>query len=81
MDPPAETISAWSPFKQSVFRALWIATLVSNVGTWMQSVGAAWLMTSLSTSPALVALVQALNLGQPLIYGYSDGFSDRLCSS
>jgi MFS family permease len=42
-----------------VFRALWIATVVSNVGTWMQNVGAAWLMMSLSPSPTLVALVQA----------------------
>jgi MFS family permease len=33
--------------------------LVSNVGTWLQEVGAAWLMTSLSTSPLMVALVQA----------------------
>lgn len=41
-DAPAETVSAWSPFKQPVFRALWIATVVSNVGTWMQGLGAAW---------------------------------------
>ncbi|MFA4906498.1 MAG: MFS transporter [Candidatus Margulisiibacteriota bacterium] len=58
MNSPVETVSAWSPFKQSVFRALWIATLVSNVGTWIQNVGAAWLMTSMSKSPVLVALVQ-----------------------
>jgi MFS family permease len=45
-----------------VFRALWLATLVSNIGTFMQSVGAAWLMTSLSTSPAMVALVQAASI-------------------
>jgi len=57
-EAPAETVSAWSPFKNPVFRALWIATVVSNVGTWMQSVGAAWFMTSLSKSPVLVALVQ-----------------------
>src|SRR4029077_8146622 len=36
-----------------------IATIVSNVGTWMQDVGAGWLMTSLSSSPAMVALVEA----------------------
>ena len=58
MNPPADPVSAWSPFKHSVFRALWIATVVSNVGTWMQNVGAAWLMTSLTKSPVLVALVQ-----------------------
>jgi MFS family permease len=42
-----------------VFRSLWIASLASNVGTWMQNVGAVWLMTDLSASPLLVALVQS----------------------
>ena len=50
--------SAWSPFRISTFRILWIATLASNVGTWMHDVGAGWLMTSLSPSPLMVALVQ-----------------------
>ena len=50
--------SAWSPLHQSVFRALWIATVVSNGGTWMQDVGESWLMTSLTASPVLVALVE-----------------------
>ncbi len=54
--------SPWIPFSHSVFRALWIATIVSNIGTFMQSVGAAWLMTSLSTSPVMVALVQAASI-------------------
>jgi hypothetical protein len=36
--------------------ALWITSLVSNIGTWMQNVGAAWAMTSLSSSPLMVAL-------------------------
>jgi MFS family permease len=48
-----------SPLSFPVFRALWIATVVSNIGTWMHDVGAGWLMTSLSPSPLLVALVQA----------------------
>src|SRR5260370_32765097 len=51
-------LSAWSPLRESVFRALWIATVVSNVGTWMQDVGESWLMTSLTPSPVLVALVE-----------------------
>ena len=50
--------SAWGPLRESVFRALWIATVVSNIGTWMQDVGEAWLMTSLTPSPVLVALVE-----------------------
>src|SRR5438876_3539617 len=51
--------SAWSPLYQPLFRALWIAAVASNIGTWMQNVGAAWLMTSLTPSPVVVALVQA----------------------
>src|SRR6267142_9797 len=53
-----EPTSAWSPLRYSVFRALWIASLVSNIGTWMQNVGGVWLMSSLSPSPFLVALMQ-----------------------
>src|SRR5258706_7953503 len=50
--------SPWAPLSRPIFRALWIAALVSNVGSWMQNVGAAWAMTSLSPSPLMVALVQ-----------------------
>lgn len=51
--------SAWAPLRRPLFRALWIATVVSNIGTWMHEVGASWLMTSLAPSPLMVALVQA----------------------
>src|SRR5258708_21528352 len=54
-----KTQSPWSPLRNTLFRNLWIASVVSNVGTWMHDVGAGWLMTSLSPSPAMVALVQA----------------------
>src|SRR6187200_192390 len=57
--PPPAVASAWSPLRHALFRSVWIATIVSNVGTWMQDVGAGWLMTSLSASPAMVALVEA----------------------
>jgi MFS family permease len=50
--------SAWSPLQEPVFRSLWLATVASNLGTWMQDVGASWLMLSLTTSPILVALVE-----------------------
>src|ERR671932_2209552 len=50
--------SALEPLREPVFRALWVASLVSNVGTWMQNVGGAWLMTSLTPSPVMVALMQ-----------------------
>src|ERR1700694_5346243 len=51
--------SPWSPLQTALFRNLWIATIVSNIGTWMQDVGAGCLMTSLSASPSMVALVEA----------------------
>jgi len=34
-------MSAWAPLHRRVFFALWIAALASNLGTWMQNVGAA----------------------------------------
>jgi len=46
------------PLTIPLFRAFWIAALVSNLGSWMQEVGAAWYMTSLTTSPVLVSFVQ-----------------------
>ena len=48
----------WSPLRVRVFRALWIAALVSNVGTYMHIAAAGWAMTSLTDSPTLVGLVQ-----------------------
>jgi len=56
---PRAATSPWSPLRNALFRSLWIATIVSNVGTWMQDVGAGWLMTSLSSSPSMVALIEA----------------------
>jgi MFS family permease len=54
----ASPASAWSPLRQSrIFRALWTAQFASNVGTWMQTVGAQWLLVD--SSPLLVALVQS----------------------
>jgi len=50
--------SAWSPLKLPLFRALWIAAVFSNIGTWVHDVGAGWLMTGLSASPFMVSLVQ-----------------------
>lgn len=48
--------SAWAPFAARVFRALWVAQLVSNIGSWMQTVGAQWLLVG--HDAALVTLVQ-----------------------
>src|SRR4249919_3003470 len=50
--------SLFAPLALPAFRAIWAANIVSNVGTLMQSVGAAWLMTGLTSSTTLVGLVQ-----------------------
>jgi predicted MFS family arabinose efflux permease len=59
-DAPAASAapSPWSPLQHRVFRFVWLATVVSNIGTWMQDVGAGWLMTTLAPAPFMVALVQ-----------------------
>jgi hypothetical protein len=56
--PRPDAESLWSPLNNPFFFGLWIAQAVSNIGTWMQSTGAAWLMTGLDPSPLMVALVQ-----------------------
>ena len=53
------TGSAFSPFKHRIFTVLWIATLVSNIGTWMFNVTSGWVMTELSPSPFMISMVQA----------------------
>jgi MFS family permease len=51
--------SAWAPLQEPLFRSLWIAAVISYTGTWMQNVGAGWMMTQLTMSPLMVGLVQA----------------------
>jgi predicted MFS family arabinose efflux permease len=52
------THSPWSPFRHAAFTVIWIATLVSNIGSWMYSSASAWLMTNLDADPLMVSLVQ-----------------------
>lgn len=57
--PVPQQPSPWSPLRIRTFRFLWLATLVSNIGSWMHDIGAGWLMASLTDSPFRVALVQS----------------------
>jgi MFS family permease len=50
--------SVLSPLREPLFRSLWIAAVISYTGSWMQNVATGWLMTSLTSSPMWVALVQ-----------------------
>src|SRR6266576_5155188 len=54
-----QNVSAWAPLREPLFRSLWIAAIISYIGTWMQSVGAGWMMTVIGGSPLMVGLVQA----------------------
>ncbi len=65
--------SAWSPFRHRVFRDLWIAQFVSNVGTWMQTVGAVWVMLELKGSPTFVALVATASSLPTVFLGVAGG--------
>ncbi|GGY92242.1 MFS transporter [Novosphingobium colocasiae] len=68
-----ELPTTFSPLRYPVFRAIWLANLFSNLGAAMQSVGAAWLMTDLTASNQLVALVQASTVLPILLLGLFAG--------
>ncbi len=52
---------AWAPFKYPAFSVLWTAGVVASIGTWMYNAACGWFMTTLSTDPLLVSLVQVAN--------------------
>jgi MFS family permease len=55
---PPPPISGFAPLRIALFRDRWIASTVSSIGTWMQDTAGTWLMTSLTSSPLLIALMQ-----------------------
>jgi MFS family permease len=58
MPGSSEIPSLWRPFHTPIFRNLLLASVVSDIGAFMQTVGAAWLMVSLKAGPMYVALIQ-----------------------
>jgi MFS family permease len=75
----AKEDSAWTPLRRPVFRAVWLATIVSNIGTWMHEVGAGWLMVTLDSTPLMVSLVQASTILPILLLSLPAGaFADIL---
>lgn len=69
--PPSR--SALGPLREPVFRMLWLAWLAANVTMWMNDVAAAWLMTSLTDSVVMVALVQAASTLPVFVLGLPSG--------
>jgi MFS family permease len=50
--------SPWAPLGEPLFRSLWLASVLSYTGTWMQNVGAGWLMTQMTMNPLMIGMVQ-----------------------
>jgi hypothetical protein len=69
--PPG--VSPLSPFRHRAFRVVWTATLISNVGAWMQSAAGGWLMTTVAPEPRMVALVQVASALPMFLLGLPAG--------
>ena len=64
---------ALAPLHGRTFRMLWLAWLAANLTMWMNDVAAAWLMTQLTTSPLMVALVQTASTLPVFLLGVPSG--------
>ena len=62
-----------APLGHPVFRQIWLASLFSNLGWLIQGVGAAWIMTQLTTKADLVAMVQTAQMGPTLLLALAAG--------
>ncbi|MBV8179013.1 MAG: MFS transporter [Mycobacterium sp.] len=60
-------LSPWAPLRDRIYRNLFIAQVVSNLGTWMQSVAAQWFLVEAHSSAVIIALVQTASLGPTLL--------------
>ncbi len=65
--------SAWAPFRHRLFAAMWTAQFVSNIGSWMQTVGAQWLMLTLTGSAVYVALVSTAGSLPVMLFAVAAG--------
>ena len=66
-------ISAWAPLRRPLFRNRLLASVISNTGSWMQDTAGTWLMTSLTSSPLLIALMQTAAALPVLLLGLPAG--------
>jgi MFS family permease len=73
MSGPDDSLSPIAPLRLPVFRMLWTTWFMANVCMWMSDVAAAWMMTSLTTSPIWVALVQTASTLPVFLLGLPSG--------
>ncbi|MGV8803781.1 MAG: MFS transporter [Polaromonas sp.] len=70
---PAASLSPWGPLNHPAFRMLWSVWLAANICMWMNDVAAAWLMTSMTSTPLWVALVQSASTLPVFLLGLPSG--------
>ena len=73
LKPPRRSLAALEPLRLPVFRLIWSTWLTANICMWMNDVAAAWLMTSLTTTPIWVALVQSASTLPVFLLGLPSG--------
>lgn len=73
--------SSFAPFKEKIFRSLWIGSFISNIGTWMQNIGVSWVAATMSASPLMIALIPVAASFPALVCSYPAGvisdYTDR----
>ena len=72
-DPQPEKPTAWAPLRQPVFRMLWLVWVATNIAMWMNDVAAAWVMTTLTSSATLIAMVQTASSLPVFLLGLPSG--------
>ncbi|TWU48917.1 enterobactin exporter EntS [Rubripirellula tenax] len=76
---PIDNPSPWAPLATPIFRAFWLVSIVSNLGTWIHEIGAGWLMTSLDSSPEMVSSVRvAMSLPMTVLAIPAGVLADRI---
>jgi MFS family permease len=77
--PKPTAASAWAPLAIPAFRMLWFAQLGSNIGTWMQTVGAQWYLVDAAAGATIISLVQTASLAPAVLFALPAGvFADSL---
>jgi MFS family permease len=68
-----KSFASWAVVRQPLFRSLWLGGFATNLAIWLQTVGAAWLMTQMTSSPLMIALVQTASSLPGMLFGLLGG--------